>query len=230
MSFLVDYYKPRTYQFIYLVYGLSLGFAGWWYTSALFCCFVKCNPIQNIHGEVLILFFCIYSIFEIEISDTNKMHDMWLWIINKDSHLLTQEFVPHNVLPDDFLRAVKNSDYSSVSLLVKWLIIIHWNKICYTHKWAHFVTYFFSKFYCIVKKNLSVLWMSLFWSCFSLKLYFSFRKLFLHVFLFFLIFLSFQVCVWNSTEIQVVIISWTGNYQNQFGCWQIATVSLLQVE
>lgn len=38
---------------------------------------------------------------------------------NIDSQLLIQEFVSPDVLPDDFLGAIKNSDYSSVSLLIQ---------------------------------------------------------------------------------------------------------------
>lgn len=39
-----------------------------------------------------------------------------------------QEFVPKNVLPDDFLRAIKNSDYSSVSAVAYELIYSPFSK------------------------------------------------------------------------------------------------------
>lgn len=39
----------------YLISGLNcLGFVGRWYRDAFFCSSVKCDPIQNIHGEVFL--------------------------------------------------------------------------------------------------------------------------------------------------------------------------------
>lgn len=42
---------------------------------------------------------------------------MWILMLILVFPHVTQDLVPKNVLPDDFIRAIKYSDYSSVSTL-----------------------------------------------------------------------------------------------------------------
>lgn len=41
----------------------------------------------------------------------------WIMVLMIGYAFLKQELVPNNVLPDDFVRALKYSDYSSVSFI-----------------------------------------------------------------------------------------------------------------
>lgn len=59
--------------------------------------------------------FCNYiNAFRLNFS---TLYSMWILMLILVFAHVTQDLVPKNVLPDDFIRAIKYSDYSSVSTL-----------------------------------------------------------------------------------------------------------------
>lgn len=104
------------------------------------------------HAQVMLqLYKCIWVKF---------LHPLFYVDFNVDSSIfahVTQDLVPKNVLHDDFIQAIKYSDYSSVSAVYNLIKYLLCHFICYILGECIYVTGFL--WVCIlVKKNAQHVW------------------------------------------------------------------------